>query len=288
MVTLRSGWLQVCERCKCFYILLNYWNEPKKDVKRMEGDVTEKDNVLLSLCSSKNSTTNGTRWKEGFIYRNIAQIDFHLGIILLFCLHCCLDLSQTWGWKMRLRWRGGGVKSVFLIKGVERRQKTGRGLWATSLIRPSFLWTSSLTAGSTHKTRLSFALIILCYFNLRSVCTGWMNECTYVSGEVPGLLGAGFAEAASFPDSTGQKNDNENWNICHYLGMTHQITTVHWYANCCAHLAAIELGWQDRSLSRCGQRCGRWWLAWWCSQCGRLRGWMTEPSTRGWVHNIHA
>lgn len=28
---------------------------------------------------------------------------------------------------------------------------------------------------------------------------------TYVSGEVPGLLGAGFAEAASLPDSTKQK-----------------------------------------------------------------------------------
>lgn len=29
---------------------------------------------------------------------------------------------------------------------------------------------------------------------------------TYVSGEVPGLLGAGFAEAASLPDSTKQTN----------------------------------------------------------------------------------
>lgn len=30
------------------------------------------------------------------------------------------------------------------------------------------------------------------------------QHCTYVSGEVPGLLGAGFAEAASLPDSTKQ------------------------------------------------------------------------------------
>lgn len=36
-VTLRSGWLPVCERCKCFSILLNYWNKPKIDVKRWKG-----------------------------------------------------------------------------------------------------------------------------------------------------------------------------------------------------------------------------------------------------------
>lgn len=31
-----------------------------------------------------------------------------------------------------------------------------------------------------------------------------MWTCTHASGEVPGLLGAGFAEAASLPDSTEQ------------------------------------------------------------------------------------
>lgn len=91
---------QFVKRCKCFSILLNYWNKPKIDVKRLEGDVTEKDNVLLSLCCSKNSMTNRTRRKEGFfIYRNISQIDFHLGFIRLFCLRCCLDLRlEGGGW----------------------------------------------------------------------------------------------------------------------------------------------------------------------------------------------
>lgn len=32
-----------------------------------------------------------------FIYRNISQIDFHLGFIRLFCLHCCLDLRLEGG-----------------------------------------------------------------------------------------------------------------------------------------------------------------------------------------------
>lgn len=62
-----------------------------------EGDVTEKDNVLLSLCCSKNSTTNRTRRKEGFYLQKTSQVDFHLGFIRLFCLRCCLDLRLEGG-----------------------------------------------------------------------------------------------------------------------------------------------------------------------------------------------
>lgn len=32
------------------------------------------------------------------------------------------------------------------VSGGEERTKTGRGLWATSLVRPGFLWTGGLTA----------------------------------------------------------------------------------------------------------------------------------------------
>lgn len=38
------------------------------------------------------------------------------------------------------------------------------------------------------------------------VCRVKHEHYTYVSGEVPGLFGAGFAEAASLPDSTKQTN----------------------------------------------------------------------------------
>lgn len=127
----------------------------------MEGGVTEKDNVLLSLCCSKNSTTNRTR-KEGFIYRNISQVDFHLGFMRLFCFHCRLDLRLEGGMRLGWGWGGGGRRSFFLINGqqVENRQETGRGLWATSLVRPCFLWTSRLTAEGTHKTKMSSASFI--------------------------------------------------------------------------------------------------------------------------------
>ncbi len=85
---------------------------------------------------------------------------------------------------------------------MEERQKTGRGLWATSLVRPCFLWTSSLTARA-HETKVSIAC-------LNGQCHAEVYEhCTYVSGEVPGLLGAGFAEAASLPDSTKQTHGQD-------------------------------------------------------------------------------
>lgn len=84
-----------------------------------------------------------------FIYRK------HLSDWLSSRLHTVvlpplLSWSETWGWRMKLGWGwggGGGWRSVFLIKGqrVEKGQKTGRGLWATSLVRPCFLWTSSLS-----------------------------------------------------------------------------------------------------------------------------------------------
>lgn len=82
----------------------------------MEGDVTEKDNVLLGLCCSKNSTTNRTRRKEGFIYRNISQINFHLGFIWLFRLHCRLGLRHLGKWmedevRMRMKRRKGEGQS---------------------------------------------------------------------------------------------------------------------------------------------------------------------------------
>lgn len=43
------------------------------------------------------------------------------------------------------------------------------------------------------------------YSSMKCSCVHDMKHeyCTYVSGEVPGLLGAGFAEEASLPDSTG-------------------------------------------------------------------------------------
>ena len=36
-----------------------------------------------------------------------------------------------------------------------------------------------------------------------------------------------------------------------------------------SHLVATGPAWPARNPSDCEQRCGRWWQAWWCSQCGR-------------------
>lgn len=104
---------QFVKRCKCFSILLNYWNKPKIDVKRLEGDVTEKDNVLLSLCCSKNSMTNRTRRKEGFFYLQKHLSDWLSSWLHTVVLPPLLSWSETWGWRMRLGWAwggGGGVK----------------------------------------------------------------------------------------------------------------------------------------------------------------------------------
>jgi len=149
--------------------------QAKMDVKRMEGDVTKKDNVLLSLCCSKNSTTNRRRRKEGFIYRNISQIwlSSRLHTVVLPPL---LSWSETWGWRrMRLGWgwRGGGVK-VSLPDKKDSEWKKDQRLGGVS--------------GQPHWSVLAF-----------------FGPVALVSGEVPGLLGAGFAEAASLPDSCSHR-----------------------------------------------------------------------------------
>lgn len=107
---------QFVKRCKCFSILLNYWNKPKIDVKRLEGDVTEKDNVLLSLCCSKNSMTNRTRRKEGFFL----STETSLRLTFILASYGCSASVAVLIWDLRVedeirmsmrRWRRGEGQS---------------------------------------------------------------------------------------------------------------------------------------------------------------------------------
>lgn len=133
----------------------------------MEGDVAEKDNVLLTLCCSKNSYNqeNGEGGGGG-IYMIISdplssrlRVDFWPP---------SPSGSETWGRRMRF---GMSMKvSLPDKRTVSGGKKGGQKLGGV--------------CGQPHWSVLAF-----------------FGPVALASGEVPGLLGAGFAEAASLPDS---------------------------------------------------------------------------------------
>lgn len=161
----------------------------------MEGDVAEKDNVLLTLCCSKNSYNQENGEGEGgFIYRVISvQLSSRLRADVR---RPSLPGSETQG--RRMRFRMSMKISLPDKKDSEwgkKRTKTGRDLWQPHWSVLAFFGPIALLQ---EHTRAESGLVQL-VSKRREIPT-----CTYASGEVPGLLGAGFAEAASLPDSTEQ------------------------------------------------------------------------------------